>query len=536
MKVKLKRYVAGLLALLLVSSAAAQSNSTPVFQFAIFYNGLLEFTWCAPFTVNGATHANGDIYVGSISPLTFNDLVTTAGSIAAPDWFGHLASQYTNTVTFNAGKATAQPPLNLGIGTNHTPDALREIINLPPASEDLNSLLGQQRYYHKAKVVLLVSNSTVTVTLKNSPSDPAPTSVTANYYPTNSSPTNYLQVATSFPFLVVSNAFVDQREHKTAKATDIRMDLLSKWLATNALVNAKFPNAAGVYDLCNVPNILYVADNRTNSPSQLTAVRLLNGQIIPTNMVTIAGHPQPSGFTVATPNPLYVKGCYNCPNSAHLGTTNTTAIYPASLVSDALTILSENWADARSNDAFGPGVRIARSTTVNTAILTGVVCSTGSGATQYSGGVQNLPRLLEDWGNGSPSVVLTLNASIVNLFNSVRATNQFRIPGSYYYAPTRLFNFDRNFLDPTRLPPGTPLLDGMRPFITVAAFLAVPPSSPGGQFQVNLAGVPGLIYAIEASTNLVNWMPLATNTSPFTFVDADATSSPGRYYRSVYLP
>jgi hypothetical protein len=48
--------------------------------------------------------------------------------------------------------------------------------------------------------------------------------------------------------------------------------------------------------------------------------------------------------------------------------------------------------------------------------------------------------------------------------------------------------------------------------------------------------LPGLNYAIEASTNLVDWMPIATNTSPFTFVDGDATNFPARYYRSVYLP
>ena len=40
----------------------------PVFQFAIFYNSLLEFTWCAPMTVNGRTHANGNIYTGSTWP------------------------------------------------------------------------------------------------------------------------------------------------------------------------------------------------------------------------------------------------------------------------------------------------------------------------------------------------------------------------------------------------------------------------------------------------------------------------------------
>lgn len=67
----------------------------------------------------------------------------------------------------------------------------------------------------------------------------------------------------------------------------------------------------------------------------------------------------------------------------------------------------------------------------------------------------NLTRLLEDWGNGG-SVKLTLNTSIVNLFNSVKATAQFKNPGTYYYAPTRDFNFDQNFTKPGGLPPATP--------------------------------------------------------------------------------
>ena len=71
----------------------------------------------------------------------------------------------------------------------------------------------------------------------------------------------------------------------------------------------------------------------------------------------------------------------------------------------------------------------------------------------------NLPRLLEDWGNGSASVVLTLNTSIVNFFNSTRATAQFQQPGVYYYAPTRMFSFDQNFMNQAKLPPGTPILD-----------------------------------------------------------------------------
>jgi hypothetical protein len=111
----------------------------------------------------------------------------------------------------------------------------------------------------------------------------------------------------------------------------------------------------------------------------------------------------------------------------------------------------------------------ASSTTVNAAILTGIVPSTGSGATQFSGGAMNLPRLLENWGNGG-SVTLTLNTSMVNLFNSTRATNMFQNPGVYYYAPTRQFSFDQNFLNYSKQPPGTPMLS-----VVLRSKWAVPP-------------------------------------------------------------
>src|SRR5208283_225228 len=143
----------------------------------------------------------------------------------------------------------------------------------------------------------------------------------------------------------------------------------------------------------------------------------------------IAGANLPSGFTVGTPNPLYVWGNYNCPNAAYLNTTNTTTCYPASLASDALTILSPAWQDSKSANPL-PSSPNASSDTVNAAILTGNVPSTGSGATQFSGGVMNLPRLLEAWSSssGSSYQTLALNTSLVNLFASTRATNRFQNP------------------------------------------------------------------------------------------------------------
>ena len=429
-------------------------DQVPIFQFAIFYNGLLEFTWCAPMTVNGRTHANGNIYTGTVCQLAFNSLVTATGTITSPAWDGHTTGQYTDPAAYNQGYSTNWQTLTLPIGTTN----VHELINMPPTGESIDSSLGQARYFNKAEMVLLVSNSTVSLTLKSAPGDPQATNITANYYPTNSSPTNYVQVTTNFPWLTITNTFTDQRESDTVKVTDIDMSVLKRWMVTNNTMNAKFPNTAAVYNIADVPNILYAADNRSFTGSQLTAVRLKNGSYIPTNNVTIAGNTQPSGFTVATPNPLYVQGMYNCGVLAYQGTTNTSASYPASLISDALTILSPNWNDAYSATTLGgSGKSAAASETVNAAILTGIVPSTGSSSSQFSGGVHNLPRLLEDWCNGG-STTLTLNTSIINMFASIYATHQFQNPGVYYYAPTRAFNFDLDFLNYTKQPPGTPML------------------------------------------------------------------------------
>lgn len=424
----------------------------PVFQFAIFYNGLLEFTWCAPFTINGRTHSNTNIYDGSSANLTFNSTVTSAGTISQPAWFGKTPSQYTGTIGFNGtpGYSTNAQTLTLPIGTNNSSSAVAQIIGMPPLGESPTSAIGQQRYYNKAEVVLLVSNLVVTGTFQTSGNDAAPLVVAAPY-----TLTNYSLVTSNFPFLTITNTFTDQRENKTVLATDIDVARLKTWLVTNVLASTKFPNTAGIYNNGVYPNIMYVADNRPSSSSTLPAVRLLNGGIIPTNMSPSG---QATGFTVATQNPLYIKGDYNDPTGSE-NSTDTSQTFPASLVCDALTVQSRNWVDSQSSLSLGSGSKNkAVSTTVNAAILAGNVPSTGSDVSSYSGGVMNLPRLLEDWGNGSSSVVLTINTSMVNLFSSSRAITQFQAPGVYYYAPTRQFSFDLNFMNQAKIPPGTPIL------------------------------------------------------------------------------
>jgi predicted outer membrane repeat protein len=52
-------------------------------------------------------------------------------------------------------------------------------------------------------------------------------------------------------------------------------------------------------------------------------------------------------------------------------------------------------------------------------------------------------------------------------------------------------------------------------------------------FSITGEGMPGTNIIIEVSTNLIDWQPLQTNPSPFTFIDTNAPASRFRFYRAV---
>jgi hypothetical protein len=63
-------------------------------------------------------------------------------------------------------------------------------------------------------------------------------------------------------------------------------------------------------------------------------------------------------------------------------------------------------------------------------------------------------------------------------------------------------------------------------------------TTPGGQvqFAVNGNGRGGFPLIVEASTNLIDWVALETNTVPFVCGDPSASNFPLRFYRSVSAP
>jgi hypothetical protein len=240
--------------------------------------------------------------------------------------------------------------------------------------------------------------------------------------------------ATSIPmnelnlFVSTSASFWDAREGKTVEPVDINVAALTAWSATNANLRS----ALGTKDVSSI----YIQDARALPGGTLGAVRLKNGVQLPSR-----------GLTVATGSPLYVWGNYNQWSSTNLGTANTSTTLPASLASDAITILSLNWSDANSTAAVAS--RAAGPTTVNAAILAGAVETAGG---SYGGGMENFPRFLETWGSANQ---FTFNGSMVKMFPSLYATNTWG-HANVYSPPKRAWAYDLNFEDPARLPPLTP--------------------------------------------------------------------------------
>ncbi len=398
-----------------------ETASIPIFQFAIFYGLDLELHSMTEMEIMGRVHCNKNIYTYPSEKTTFWEDVTAVGSFyktRKPGDPAYSTKPPSGSTVYKKKKDAKVASLTLPIGTNNTASAVRQVLLPPPPGEPITSGMGRERFYNKADLVIMVTNNAVSAFAK------------APY-----SETTYPIAWTNLSALVSTDvSFTDQREGKLMKVTQIDVGKIQSWSTTNASVGLAIGAGKPV-------NLIYVADQRSLPSSQLAAVRLVNGQTLPSR-----------GLTVATPNPLYVKGHYNQPTSAHLGTKTTTNTKPAALASDSLTALSGNWSDAQSNGDYDD--RNAANMTLNAAVLTGIV-ETSSGI--YSGGAHNLARFLEDWSGKT----FTYNGSMVVLFNSISANQPFQQPGSYYEPPQRDYSFDLNFTDPAKLPPGTPELRGI---------------------------------------------------------------------------
>lgn len=451
---------------------------TPLFQYAIFYHGDLELFPGASFVVGGRVHSNGKIYAGSTASITFGDYVSDVNGFSnnyspndprAPGGPG-------DNITYSHGPALVtsreEPPGALSQNTsdtNENNDGPRELIELsgflhtdPNASE---------RLYNKAGLKILANTTSGSVNSDNGIAVPANSRVFLTADGTAVPATDNL--ATYLGTLVANGSMSDYREGATLTTTDVDIGKINAAYNAGGLpetipATANWPNNSSVpAALKNKPisagirgkslwnGILYVADI-TNDLTHRTGVRLLNGASLPDGSKSTS---PTAGLTVATMNPVYIVGDYNTGGNppVNSGTTLTAANYtsgytvqPAAVIADAVTVVSANWTSGNYNNVSSLNSRAPTNTTVNTALISGVVASNGSA---YSGGVENYIRLLENWSGKR----LTYYGSIINMYESQQATARWQNTGAYYNAPVRNWYFDTNFLDPRKLPPGTPI-------------------------------------------------------------------------------
>jgi hypothetical protein len=457
----------------------------PIFQNAVFYNLDMEIDPGADMNLNGPVFSNGGMWVGA-GDLTFNSSVEAAGTVDT-NWTddpymtpgsksGTGAATY--STNYNNGKPLSnQDSLTMPIGQTNDPTAIRSLLGLPPAGTDPDSSEGQQYFYNQTD--LIISNSpggaisayfqvtnnvsptlipydaTKTLTVTTTNGYTYTTNVTSH---THNNRTTYTTNITSAPitssyttniayYSFATNAtFYDYREGKTVEAVQLNVGALNAGMSSTNTTGGGSLNAEDQFYTGHAIDSVYIYNNAPSDSSDLPSVRVANGATLPND-----------GLTVVTPDPLYVLGNYNA-SSSDLNTTNTADTKPAALMGDAITVLSPNWSDSYSLSHTGdtnPNNRGAAATTVNAATFQGIVPSNGN---NYSGGVENFLRMLENW-NG---VQLTYNGSIVVMYPSQYATNNWSY-GSYYTAPNRKWGFDLNFTRLSGLPPLTPRLTKLLP-------------------------------------------------------------------------
>ncbi len=243
----------------------------------------------------------------------------------------------------------------------------------------------------------------------------------------------------SWDSVIASQAsFIDFREqqntHKTGitTVTDINVQALQQQITSQASLFH--------YAGCGSFNGVVYATRAGATPTNLEGIRLRNGEAFSQKISFISN------------TPVYILGNFNC-GSADCSSGTRQSV---SVIGDAVTILSSNWKDSYAANS-GPSSRQAVDTTVNAAVVAGIVPSGDCGNTScYSGGFENYPRFLEDW---TPKVNgetlkrrLKMRGAFAQLWNSEIANTPWKGDNAYYDAPLRDWRFDDNFLVLEQLP------------------------------------------------------------------------------------
>lgn len=378
----------------------------PIYQFGVFYEGDLEIHPGPVMTLGGRVHTNSNMYLAPYNTLNINSYTTAAGSIHHDVKPGSGQSVGTGDVMIKDAGEVYQ---NMKNGDGTWLDA-NDPNWVTTSATRWGGMVEDQSHGVTELYLPLISSGDHIDLIKRGDGNPdsyehqAGLKIVDGYaWYISGGDSSDVMLSLTANGSIDTSTFFEAREGKYVTSTDI--------------------------DISKLNSSIYFPDNGIIYSSSTGGVtRLKNGSEVAASM------------TVASDNPMYTLGDFNTVNKK-----------PVSLMTDALTILSNSWDDSKSDQILDN--RVASNTTVNCSFMTGNQ-NTGEGGSGYNGGLHNLPRLLEGWSGKT----LTFRGSMVDLWNSEQATG-FWSHGSYYTAPNRDWEFDTDLLDPANLPPGTPNLN-----------------------------------------------------------------------------
>ena len=430
-----------------------QKQQQSPWNYAIFFNDLLEVNPGAPMTITGWVHTNNNLYTG-MSDLTFNSRVDFVDDWADGTAWAPGDNDHPPATPAAPSYSASDPPvrgpsqevfaidvstINAQNNTNLTPAQVYSQLIAPGTT---NSAFGANSYYNQASIKIIV-NASDQVTMYDY----------SNNVISASSTGNDLALYKAFNAAITTGTTIqDNRQGATVRLVQINMSTITSALSAKTASNNG--TYAGTLIGMGFNGIIYASDSSgTSSPSSTRGIELTNGASMPSG-----------GLTVVSNNGIYIQGDYNTgqtgsattpANTANNGTgSNVASGYteqPSAVIGDAIMILSNAWTNSNSTSTLTS--RMASPTTVNAAIVSGNVPtgSGGSGANSYSGGAENFPRFLEDWAGQE----FTYYGSMVELFQSQQFTGYWG-SSNVYDPPNRNWNFDTLFY--TSPPPGTLIL------------------------------------------------------------------------------
>ncbi|MEO7955516.1 MAG: hypothetical protein ABIW76_02405 [Fibrobacteria bacterium] len=407
-------------------------HEVPVFQFAVFFEKILELHPGPDMQIRGAAHSNDTIRIYPDNELIVHDWMTSSKTIEMRVAFLATPATGTSFALYGGGQgAKVQSP-------GGTFRSLHRFIPDWPAFQKAHRVAYGDQAGKCGKVESLqlniqsLSNPRALIDWRVSTDAP---DLRRWKYAWNASliyrqgwKNNDLSTAIlDNPVVIPPNvtvmggrvAFTENRDYITVKLIPIDV--------------RKLQQRAG-------DSIVYLHDSFTDA---LQGGKDVGGFLLH-NARSLKGP-----FTIASNSRIYIQGSFNV-DSVYI-VNGARKPYPAAIACDYYTQLSNEWRGTDPSYPAGTAIRFRNPnarTVLNACLLAGMTAFNGTWSGQ--GGFHNYIRLMEDWEN----VPFEYSGSSVALWDA--RLSQSRFTGGSYSPPIRQWAFEPMYRSMNHLPPGTP--------------------------------------------------------------------------------